>query len=54
MLLQLNKDLQTVILSDKAEQLKHRIEHTESKINQIIYDLYELTEDEIKLIEGAE
>lgn len=52
-ILQLNKELQTTSLADKAEQLKHRIEHTESKINQIIYTIYELTDEEQKLIETS-
>lgn len=50
-LLTLNKDFQTVTLADKKEQLENRISFTEDKINKIIYDLYDLTENEIKLIE---
>jgi len=53
-LLELNKELQQTSLSDKAEQLKHRIEHTESKINELIYQLHELTSEEIQLIEQRE
>lgn len=53
-LLELNKELQQTSLSDKAEQLKHKIEHTESKINELIYQLYELTSEEIQLIEQRE
>ena len=52
-LLTLNKELQTVTLADKKEQLQNRISFTEDKINQIIYELYELTEEEIKLIEAT-
>lgn len=50
-LLTLNKDLQTVTLADKKEQLENRISFTEDKINQIIYDLYDLTTEERKQIE---
>lgn len=50
-LLQLNKELQTTTLADKKEQLQNRISFTEDKINQIIYKLYELTDEEIKMIE---
>lgn len=50
-LLALNRELQTVTLADKAEQLKHRIEHTESKINELVYQFYELTVEEIRQIE---
>jgi type I restriction-modification system DNA methylase subunit len=52
-LLQFNKDLKTETLADNKEQLENRILFTEDKINQIIYELYELTEDEIKLIEQS-
>lgn len=50
-LLTFNKEIQTATLPDKKEQLQNRISFTEDKINQIIYELYELTEEEIKLIE---
>lgn len=53
-LLALNGELQTVTLADKAEQLKHRIEHTESKINELVYQLYGLTAEEIRQIEQRE
>jgi hypothetical protein len=51
-LLQLNKDLQTATLPEKKEQIKSRIEYCEDKINGIVYELYGLTEDEIKIIGG--
>lgn len=50
-ILQLNKEKQTATLSHQKEQLHHRIEYAEDKINQIIYALYDLTADEIKIIE---
>lgn len=51
-LLQLNIDLKTVKLESQREQLQNRIDHAESKINTLVYQLYELTEDEIILIES--
>ena len=33
------------------EQLKQRIEYIEGKINEIVYALYDLTEEEIRIIE---
>ncbi|MEZ5036153.1 MAG: TaqI-like C-terminal specificity domain-containing protein [Chitinophagales bacterium] len=51
-LLQFNKELQAVTLADKKDQLQNRISFSEDKINQIIYDLYDLTEEEIKILEG--
>jgi adenine-specific DNA-methyltransferase len=50
-LLTLNKELQSVTLADKKEQLQNRISFTGDKINQIIYDLYDLTTEERKQIE---
>jgi len=51
LLLQLNQELQNTTLANRIEQLKNRIEYTEDKINQIIYELYDLTNEEIKLME---
>ena len=52
-LLTLNQEIQTITLADKKEQLQNRISFAEDKINQIIYELYNLTEEEIKLIEAT-
>lgn len=49
-LLQLNQDLQSSTLDSKKEQIKSKIEYHEDKINQLVYQLYNLTEDEIKII----
>jgi adenine-specific DNA-methyltransferase len=51
-LLQLNKELQTVTLAEKAEQLKFKIEHIEGKIDEVVYGLYGLGESERKVVEG--
>lgn len=53
LLLQLNQDQKENTLQTKVDQLKQRIEHTEEKINQIIYELYELTPEEIKIVEES-
>jgi type I restriction-modification system DNA methylase subunit len=50
--LQLNKDLQEVNLSSIKDQLQSKIEYLENKINEIVYKLYGLTEDEIRIVEG--
>ncbi|MBX2931796.1 MAG: hypothetical protein KF781_07625 [Chitinophagaceae bacterium] len=50
-LLQLNKELLTQTLPEKIEQLKNRIVYAEDKINQLVYKLYNLTTDEINMIE---
>ncbi len=51
-LLQLNQDLQTEKLSANIEQIKTRIAHSEEKIDQLVYELYQLTPEEIKIVEG--
>jgi len=52
-LLQLNKDLQSATLESKKEQLKSKIDYFEDKINELVYGLYELTEEEIKVVENV-
>ena len=37
----------------KALDLKAQIEKTDKEIDQMVYALYELTEDEIKIVEGS-
>lgn len=51
-LLQLNKDLQSATLESKKEQIKSKIDYNEDKINALVYELYELTAEEIKLVEA--
>ncbi|MCE9538733.1 MAG: N-6 DNA methylase [Bacteroidetes bacterium] len=53
LLLKLNEDFQTEKLPAKKEQIKQRIDHSEDKINELVYQLYDLTEKEIKIIEGG-
>lgn len=50
-LLQLNAELKTETLPNRIEQIENRIDYAESKINEIVYKLYDLTEDEIRQIE---
>jgi len=52
-LIKLHEEIKTNRLPDKIEQLKIRIEHIDDCINQLVYQLYELSEDEIKIVEGA-
>lgn len=51
-LLQLNIDKANTKLDSKLSQLQNKIDYCEDKINQLVYQLYELTEEEIQLIEG--
>ncbi|MEO8147590.1 MAG: N-6 DNA methylase [Bacteroidia bacterium] len=53
LLLKLNEEIkEEQQLPTKIEQIKQRIQHSEEKINQLVYELYDLTPDEIKIIEG--
>ena len=51
-LLQLNEKIQNINLDSKREQMQGKIYYSENKINEIVYQLYELSEDEIKIVEG--
>jgi adenine-specific DNA-methyltransferase len=52
-LLQLNKELYIATLETKREQIKQKIDYNEDKINALVYELYELTAEEINLIENS-
>ena len=52
LLLKLNEEIKEEKLQTKIEQIKQRIEHSEEKINELVYELYELTSEEIKIVEG--
>jgi len=51
LLLQLNIELQAATLPEKTEQIKSRIEYCEEKIDELVYALYGLTEEEIGILE---
>lgn len=46
-------EIETTKVKSRVEQIKQRIEHAEDKINQLVYELYELTPEEIAIIEEA-
>ena len=48
----LNKEKSTAKLATQVSQFERKIDFCEEKINQIVYQLYELTQDEIKIVEG--
>jgi CII-binding regulator of phage lambda lysogenization HflD len=52
-MLQLNKEKQQTDSADTIDQLQQRIQYTDNKINKLVYQLYNLTEEEIKIIEGT-
>ena len=51
-LLTLNIEIKTATLESKKEQIKNKIEYSEDKINELVYQLYDLTNEEIKIIES--
>jgi hypothetical protein len=48
----LNQQKQTTTLPEKIEQLNRRIGYTNEKINNLLYELYGLSEEEIGIVEG--
>ncbi len=52
-LIQLTGEVKNEKLQNKIEQFKQRIEHTEEKIDQLVYQLYDLTPQEIKVVEES-
>jgi hypothetical protein len=51
-MLQLQKEKQQTSLPDKLNQLEARIKYTDNKINQLVFELYGLSEDERGIVEG--
>lgn len=51
-LLQLNQEKEEIKLQTKVLQLESKIDYCESRINEIVYQLYDLAEEEIKIVEG--
>ncbi len=53
-MLDLNKQLAEAKVPQTKTVLQRWIETTDSQIDRLVYELYELTEDEIKIIEGQD
>ncbi|MCX6136346.1 MAG: N-6 DNA methylase [Ignavibacteriales bacterium] len=51
-MLKLNKDLQGKVFDSEREPLERQIAATDAKIDQLVYQLYGLTKEEIKIVEG--
>jgi len=52
-LLQLNEAIQTVTLESKRDQLQNKIDYCENRVNEIVYQLYGLTDEEINMVESV-
>jgi hypothetical protein len=50
-LLKLNEEKQQAKLETKLNQIQGKIDYCETRINEIVYQLYGLTEEEIKIVE---
>jgi hypothetical protein len=51
-MLELHKRLPSVRTPQEQEMVKREIESTEGQIDRLVYELYGLTEEEIKIVEG--
>ncbi|MEK0336466.1 MAG: N-6 DNA methylase, partial [Nitrosopumilus sp.] len=52
-LLNLNKQLHNTKLETQRQQIQRTINHTEKKIDELVYGLYGLTEKEIRIVENG-
>lgn len=52
-LLNLNKQLSSTTLDTKRQQLQRAIYHAEKRIDELVYELYGLSEEEVKIIENS-
>ncbi len=51
-ILKLNQEKKATKLASKLEQIQNKIDYCETRVNQFIYQLYELTDEEINIVEG--
>ena len=51
-LLKLNEEKAVAKLVTQVSQFESKIDYCEGRINDIVYELYGLSEDEIKIVEG--
>lgn len=52
-IIMLKKEMHTTSTPNKKKQLQSKINYCDDKINELVYKLYELTKDEIALIENS-
>ncbi len=52
-ILELNKALQNAKTPDEKTALQRQITATDNQIDQLVYELYNLTEQEIKIVEES-
>lgn len=52
-MLKLNKDLQTAKTPNSKQNIQRQIEATDKQIDKLVYELYGITEEEIKILEES-
>jgi hypothetical protein len=51
-MLELNKQLQKANFDSEKEPIERQIAATDNKIDQLVYKLYDLSDEEIRIVEG--
>jgi hypothetical protein len=51
-MLELQKRLPSVRMPQEKEMLSRQIESTDGQIDRLVYELYGLSEEEVKVVEG--
>jgi hypothetical protein len=52
-MLDLHKQLAAAKIPDEKTRIQRQIDTTDKQIDKLVYDLYGLTEEEIKIVEGG-
>jgi hypothetical protein len=52
-LLKLNEEIKEAKLQTQIDQIKSKIDYCENRINELVYQLYGLTQEDIRIVEGA-
>ena len=53
-MLQLQQQKQSATLPEQVQQLEQRIAYTDDKINEKVYELYGLSEEEVGVVENKD
>lgn len=53
MMLQLNLEIKNTELPNHKDYINTKLSHFDTKINEIVYQIYGLTEEEIEIMEGV-
>lgn len=53
MMLKLNRDLENTKLASQKDQIRGKINRYDNKINELVYQIYGLTDEEIGIVEAS-